>query len=1088
MATKNISTRISLVGEQEWRRAVDACKATLAEYKSELSLVNTIYKNTGNTLDALTAKETAQKKITDQLVKTQELYKQRAEDLRKALEAQKEQSAGYQQVVDMLNKALEDEAKAHGKNTDYYKATTEALKIAKNELGASTEAEKNWSAELARTNTQIATQERQIIESDNAVQGYRKRIEELQDPLQKTRLYLADVSDEVKLAATVLQQYINKAYGELVQVLKESTEASINFEAELTRVRKTTNMSVADVTELGEALKTLSTQVPITTSELTKIAETAGQLGIANDDILEFTDTMARMSASTNMSAEQAATNLAQIAAVTGMSASEYSRLASSIVAVGNNFATTESQVAYFVQRIAGAATNVNMTESEMVGLATAISSLGIASDAGSTAMQSLINKIETAVATGKNLDAWASVMKMSTEDLAVLWRTNATSALTTLIQNLGNLDESMTTTLSTLGISEQRIIRTVSTLANAEHSTGLLTRALDTANEAWMSNTALMTESQTQFETTQSKVEMFENAINNLKIAVGDELNPVIGLLADTGNNAVTVMTEFVQEHPQVVTAITAITAALGALAAMATYNIADAVGIIKTLTTAITGLNLPLTLLVSAVAAAGAALLVTASRTDTYVKASKKLVAQTKETVEATEEHIDAINKDNDALVAQVGVMSELLTKHGRTVEETELLNSVINDLNKAVPDLNIGLSETGNSLVNMSNGAAVSVKNVNSLAQAMAKQAIEEEKIASLKQLYIDKIKYEEQLTQQKKLLLAAEREYLSLLTKDVAKADAYELGTLNDLRASVRELEEGYALVTDKIDEYSDVETKASDVTNETIRTMEKQAAALLNQKQAFSDAKDAIVSHMDDVVGSFDKVSKASTMSYWTMMKNLQSQIDYMNTYTENLDSLMGRNINGVKEFAKQFSDGTRESAEALASFAKMSDEQVSNIIALYNKVPPTMDAWSTGLAKVQTSTHMTIEDMIKEYNRLQRAIKDARAYAVYFGSNRSDQEIFNLIMSGGHAQGLEYVPYDDYAAMLHEGEMVLTRAEARAYRQEHTTGQSITNNTRNFGGVTLNVYSRQGQNIDELADEIMYRIEDATKRKEAVWA
>ena len=35
MAVKGISTRISLVGEQEWRRAVDACKATLTEYKAE---------------------------------------------------------------------------------------------------------------------------------------------------------------------------------------------------------------------------------------------------------------------------------------------------------------------------------------------------------------------------------------------------------------------------------------------------------------------------------------------------------------------------------------------------------------------------------------------------------------------------------------------------------------------------------------------------------------------------------------------------------------------------------------------------------------------------------------------------------------------------------------------------------------------------------------------------------------------------------------------------------------------------------------------------------------------------------------------
>ena len=60
MATKSISTRISLVGEQEWRRSIDACRAALAEYKSEISLVNAQYKNNALSLEGLMAKEKAQ--------------------------------------------------------------------------------------------------------------------------------------------------------------------------------------------------------------------------------------------------------------------------------------------------------------------------------------------------------------------------------------------------------------------------------------------------------------------------------------------------------------------------------------------------------------------------------------------------------------------------------------------------------------------------------------------------------------------------------------------------------------------------------------------------------------------------------------------------------------------------------------------------------------------------------------------------------------------------------------------------------------------------------------------------------------------
>ncbi len=44
-----------------------------------------------------------------------------------------------------------------------------------------------------------------------------------------------------------------------------------------------------------------------------------------------------------------------------------------------------------------------------------------------------------------------------------------------------------------------------------------------------------------------------------------------------------------------------------------------------------------------------------------------------------------------------------------------------------------------------------------------------------------------------------------------------------------------------------------------------------------------------------------------------------------------------------------------------------------------------------------------------------------------------------------------------------------------------------TTNTHNYGGVTVQVYGAPGQDMSTLADEIMYRIQDATARKEAVF-
>ena len=909
----------------------------------------------------------------------------------------------------------------------------------------------------------------------------------MQDPTKRFSLAVQDMSEEIQAAVVVLQGFINKGLEELYNALKESVQASLEFESTLVKVQKTTSMNSDEIAAFGEKLKDLSTSIPITTQELGAIAEAAGQLGIANEDLLKFTETMAMMGVSTNFSADEAATALAQIASVTGMTADEYTRLGSSIVAVGNNFATTESRVAALTQRIAGAGSNAGMTESQMVGLATAVASLGIGVDAGGTAIQTLINKMEMAVSTGNGLDKWAEAMKMSTDDLVVAWRTDATGALQRLIASLGETDDAMISTLQNIGISEQRLTRVVTLLANAENNTGLLTRALDTSNEAWMTNNALQEEARKQFETAESRITMFNNSLNNLKIAIGDDLLPVIGQAASFGNDAVQVMTEFVEENPAVVSAISGLVAGLGAMAAITATKTVLGLPAIKEALDAIAlaskALLSPWGMLLVAVSALGTAALVASANFETFTKNTKELAKQTKNTIDTAEKSIASIKDENESLMAQVEIVNELLNKEEKTADEKQILVGLVDDLNRSIPNLNAKLNDEGNALVNIGNNAVISSNQLHAMAQSLAEAAIQEEKLNALKQLYIDRANYTEQLANQQQKLREAQKKMTDAMITGDERSAEYE-ATVNDLTTSCRMLEEQLGVVNEKIDEYGVGVSTAGDRTIDAVNDFDKMAAALKLQKQEFDSAKENAEKNMDSIVGSFDKVAEASTTSYWTIMENLQSQIDYMNTYSDNLESLQNRNIAGVDEFAKHFADGTKESANMLASFAKMTDEQVKDIIDRYNSVPPVMNSWSTALAQVQTGVKKSSDEMIRDINRIYRAAQDTRSMIAYFGGS----DAWDRILKGGHAQGLEYVPYDDYAAMLHEGEMVLTRAEARAYRQEHSTGQSITNNTRNFGGVTLNVYSRQGQNIDELADEIMYRIEDATKRKEAVWA
>ena len=1077
MATKSMSTRIELIGEQEWRRAVSACKATISEFKTELDLINATYKDNATSLDALTRKQETQAKIIDEIRKAQSIYRTQIDKTAAALEEQREKTAGLATAVTDAEKKYNILKRVFGETADATKDAKAELERLSKEYQANYEHEKNLERDLGNLTAQYNRYEKQLVQVSGEQDKTNKQLKQMADLAKAVGVSTEDFDKFLKamsaLASEELSKNLTATYDTLAKTIKESIDASVKFEASMAKVQKTTNMTDDELKRFGDSLKVLSTNIPVTTTELAKISETAGQLGVATKDLASFVETMAMMGVSTNLSAEAAATALAQVASVTGMASADYEKLGSAIVDVGNNFATTETSVVNFTQRIAGAATNVSMSEADMIGLATAVTSLGIATDAGSTSMQSLINKMETAVATGDDLDEWAKVMHMSTAELTALWREDSAEAIRQLIIGLGGLDESMTTTLRTLGIGEQRIIRTVSTLANAEASTGLLTRALEEANRAWDEGTALQEEARKAYVTTESSITKYQNSVENLKIAVGDAFLPILQELASVGGAVNETVAVFVQNNPAVVAALGALTAAVGTLTALSKVNVDKMLGLLGTLKDAIVGsLTNPVIAGIAALAALAAAILVVSANTDTATKSTKNLVKASNEYRDSARTSINEINASNSALQSQIDMLDKLVAQEERSAGDVALINSTIKDLNNSVDGMNVKYDEATNTLISMSNGATVTTKNLRLLAQAQAEAQIKEEKIALLKQLYIDQAKYTEELAKKK-------MELNELLDKGSALTFS-ESNHVKDLQRSIRLLEGALDDTNDQIDVYYvGLETTARATTVVDSDTLEL-IQTLTAQRDAYLEVRAAATDSISTILDGFTKIKEKKNRSYQDLKEALDSEIQFVTHYADNIRNLTDRGIDGVDELIKKYSDGTVEGAQMIASFAALTDEQLEDLIEGLGTLQDKFDDFGDATAEAVTGVTEAIGKLQLEIDALNKKKVEV---AVNYNINKGKD-----LPSVKNAQGLEYVPYDDYSALLHEGEMVLTRAEARAYREAHTHGQSVTNNNRNYGGVTLNVYAQQGQDVDKLADEIMYRIEDATKRKESTWA
>lgn len=425
---------------------------------------------------------------------------------------------------------------------------------------------KNLAAESAALASQSAALKQQQDAEAAALQKAAQQMEaeaEEAARLAQQQQEVADSADEMgdslADAASDLEQLFAAAgvietLKKGVEILSDCTDASIEFESVMTGVDKTTDLTTSELQAMSAAVKQLSTDIPATTTELGEVGEVAGQLGIAKNDLLDFTTVMTMLSTATTMAGSEAATMSAQFANITRMDPSKYSNLGSTIVALGNNYATTEQKILDMGQGIAAAGSLAGMSEADMMGLSAAVTSLGIETQAGSTSMSTLITNLNKAVETGEGLNEFASVANMSAAEFTRAWGSDAAEALSQFITGLSDTERngrSATIILDELGITETRMQRMMLSLAT---SGDLMNRTLATANTAWAENTALAAEAEKRYATTESKLQMASNAANNLKIAVGDALTPALGAAADASKSMMVPITHFIEANPNLV------------------------------------------------------------------------------------------------------------------------------------------------------------------------------------------------------------------------------------------------------------------------------------------------------------------------------------------------------------------------------------------------------------------------------------------------------------------------------------------------------------------------------------------------------
>lgn len=581
-------------------------EATISGVESELSkLEQTQSKNNNTSTKGLTAykKQMQDAQTTLQtsrtaLTNTKKAYEDNVKSVNKNVTALKAQKTELDKQISLRSnekRLLTEANKSLDKNSVSYKDNQKALNWVNTEIEAYTKQSQSISDSIRTQEAALSGSKKAYTDAQATVKKATEQYEEYEKGLKA-----AERADEAQNLQNTGKRW--KEVGEGIDTVTKplqyaatalaaggvaSAKFAIDFEDSFAGVKKTVDATPEQLAKIKQGIIDLSTTgidgrgaIPQTTTELNELAAAGGQLGISQENIVDFTEVMAQMGSATNLVGEEGAATLARFQNVMGVGQNEIRNIGSAIVDLGNHSATTESEIAEMALRMGKYGSSVRMSAADVLGYSAALSSLGIEAQMGGSAIGRTWLSIETAVASGgEGLTKFAKYSGKSAEEFKEQWNTDSSGAFNGLLKGLQSA-ENLTVALDDLGINNTQDIQAMMALVNGYD---LVTESVNRSNTAYQENTALQEEFNAKNETTASKLANTKNNIVEAARSIGETMLPSIQDASTTVADFAKGLSQMDDEQKRVVVNTGATVIAIGAISKVSAGAIKGVGGIVE-------------------------------------------------------------------------------------------------------------------------------------------------------------------------------------------------------------------------------------------------------------------------------------------------------------------------------------------------------------------------------------------------------------------------------------------------------------------------------------------------------------------------
>lgn len=335
-----------------------------------------------------------------------------------------------------------------------------------------------------------------------------------------------------------------------------------SWETAMSEINKTVNFAADDgLANMRKELQKLSTEIPQTFEELAAVAATGGQLGVAEKDIIGFTETMAKMGVAFDMSSQEAADSMAKIAGIFEIPIKNINNLGDAINTLSNNSPARANQIIDAMQRVGGLAKVYGLTEDATAALAGTFIALAKPPEVAASAINGMLMTFSSLDNATKSQILGFQALGVDIDKFSQSVKTDGKAAIYEFLDAVNELPKE-----DRIGVIGSIIGKDfgddITLLAS---SMGVLDNQMELVGETAGSTKTYMGSMDEEFKkisaTSANKMVLFKNNIDGVTASIGDAFIPALNDILQALTPVVTAIGVWTAANPELLKQIIVMT-----------------------------------------------------------------------------------------------------------------------------------------------------------------------------------------------------------------------------------------------------------------------------------------------------------------------------------------------------------------------------------------------------------------------------------------------------------------------------------------------------------------------------------------------